>query len=118
MNFYYLKVYFRDRVILAALVASGLFLAVQWWLAASSLRPGTEQIILHYTAILGPNLSGKWWQILFLPSAGALMLLVNLLVSLLLFGSEKTLARLVILAVPFLELGLLVGLWWLVVING
>lgn len=117
MLFYSPKLYLRDWWITGSLLVAVFLQIFMWWYLIANIHPTSEQFFLHYNIIFGIDLLGSWWRIFYLPAGGLLLLLVNLVASWLIYGSEKLLSRVLAITTAFLHIGLLLALWLIVGLN-
>lgn len=111
------RIFVRDYWILTPLVLSlGVWGFASWYLF-SHLYPTSEQVFLHYNIIFGTDLVGKWLDILYFPLAGMAVMLVNFALALVLYLSEKFLARWLASLTVLLQIFLLVTIWLIVGLN-
>lgn len=66
--------------------------AVLWWFIARWNVPATETIPLHYNIYFGIDLLGPWWYFFILPFAGFATLVINCILSILLYARERVAA--------------------------
>lgn len=118
LNWYTLKIYSRDRFIFIPAVFTAVTQLVLWWYAFASIDRTATQVILHYTVILGPTLSGEWWKLLYLPLAGGAIALLNFAAALGLYTTDRLAARLLAATTPVLNGGIFIILWLLIRLNG
>ncbi|MFA5174984.1 MAG: hypothetical protein WC430_00970 [Patescibacteria group bacterium] len=91
--FYPIKLYFRDLWIAAPFAGSVLSQIFIWLYLFFNIKPGAEQVFLHYNIIFGVDLVGDWWNIFYTPLFGLLILAVNFCFSFLIYRADKFLAR-------------------------
>ncbi len=85
-------------------------MAVAWWYTVSHISPTSDQLLLHYTIIFGIDLVGEWWKLYMVPLAGAVVLLVNTLISFLVYGADVVFARLIMVVSVVVHIFMLIGL--------
>jgi hypothetical protein len=91
--FYLLKVFFRDLWVAVPLGVSVLVQGFMWTYIIWSIHPAGEQFFLHYNIIFGVDLVGEWWKIMYLPLGGLLILAVNYIFAVLVYNSDRIIAR-------------------------
>ncbi|MFA4845804.1 MAG: hypothetical protein WC654_04570, partial [Patescibacteria group bacterium] len=74
-------------------------------------------IALHYNIYLGVDRFGSLYQIFFIPLLGLFFLLLNLVIEILSFRKQKTLAIFFAASTPILQFILLVAMILIVLIN-
>ena len=103
------KLYLKDRWVLAPLIVSIAAQFVMWWYIVSKLSGRADQVFLHYNVVFGVDLVGKWWQALFLPLGGVIILVVNFLASFLFYRADKFLAHFLTIITMGLEVFLTIA---------
>lgn len=63
--------------------------AALWWFVALRNLPASETIPLHYNIYFGIDLLGPWWYFFTLPAAGFVTMVVNCLLSMMLYVRER-----------------------------
>ena len=99
-----------------AVVLFGLTLALPLWRVVP-LSAQWQFIPLHYNVIVGVDQFGPWQQIFVMPALGLFILIFNLLVQTLVFGYDKLLASFFAIGTVVAELGLLVAMALVVLLN-
>ncbi|MDD2757774.1 MAG: hypothetical protein PHD72_00150 [Patescibacteria group bacterium] len=115
--FYLLKVFFKDLWMMVPLAVAALAEVFMWAYVFISIRPSGEQFFLHYNIIFGVDLVGEWWKILYLPLGGLLIILVNFTLAVLLYNTDRVLARLLAAFAGVFELFLVWAVYLIVNIN-
>src|SRR3989338_10640847 len=82
---YPIKLYFKYRLNLVMFILSFLINLSNWIWVVLKIRPQKDLIFLHYNILFGVDYIGPWWQIIFLPLTGLLILLLNALIGWLLY---------------------------------
>lgn len=111
------RLYFKDLWISIPLAASLLVQVFIWLDLLLNVRRSEEQVFLHYNMVIGVDKVGEWWRIFYLPLAGLLVLLCNMIVSLVLYRTERFLAKVLSFFVIFFHLFLLIAVIFLVGLN-
>ena len=115
---YSFKLYLRDWWINLPLAISLALQGLMWWYGLTRLAPRrAEQVFLHYNIIFGVDWAGQWWQILYLPAAGAAVILINYGFSWLVYRTDKFYARLLSLAAALFQIGAAAALVFIVGLN-
>ncbi len=112
-----LKIYIRDRWVLASLSLALVLQAIAWSYLLVKLPPNGLPVFLHYTILSGIDLIGPAWQAYILPAAGAAMILVNYAVGFFTFNHGRFMARLIGVATVFLQVLLLIAVVFIVSLN-
>lgn len=117
MQLYPVKLYFKHW---PTLLCSGvsLFLNIVIWVwLLIEIRPQTEPVFLHYNILFGVDYVGEWWQVLYLPISGLVIIIVNAVMGWLLFSRDKFLAQILNGISLFCQLFLLIAAALLVFLN-
>lgn len=112
-----LKLFLKDKWMLAPLVVSGLFNLSTWLYLGLAIKPRPEAVFLHYTVHFGVDLSGPWSQIFFLPLLGLILILINFIVAYFIYDQNKNLSRLIAIATVALEVFLFTEAIFLAFLN-
>lgn len=112
------KLFLCDHWVFGPLIVAIVVQAAIWRQLILYIHPTTERIFLHYNIIFGIDLVGEWWHAYFIPGVGWLILMVNLIIAWLVYGRDKLLARVLILFLVILQVGLLLAAYSLVGLNG
>lgn len=86
---YPLKLYIKHPPIAGFLLASAILNAAAWLWLAIEIHPRADYFFLHYNILFGVDEVGVWWQILYVPLTGLLILTVNTLIGWLVFARDK-----------------------------
>ena len=114
---YYIKLYLRDWWINISLVLGILLQLLIWAYLIMNIDSDLDRVFLHYNIIFGVDLVGEWWKIYYLPITGLVILLINNIVSYLIYKTDKFLSRLLNFWVVFIHVFLLIAVWLLVRLN-
>lgn len=90
---YLLKVFFKDPWVIVPLVVSCATQLFMWPYFFYELGSVRDILFLHYNIIFGVDLVGEWWRMLFLPLGGLIILLINNILALTFYNTDKTTAR-------------------------
>lgn len=93
---YPLKLYLKYKPVLITTSISLLLNLCAWFWLLLQIRPSDEQVFLHYNILFGVDLIGNWWKVYYVPIAGLLIILVNLVIGWLLFQKDKFVAQLLV----------------------
>jgi hypothetical protein len=91
--------------------------AASWWYVFEFIRPAGEQAFLHYNSVFGVDLVGPWWKIIYAPLAGLGIIVLNYVLGWWIYPSDRFLSRLLSFFAAICQLGMLLSLYLLVVIN-
>lgn len=115
--FYSPKLYFKDKWVFLPLIFIVLAQALMWWYLLKNIRPGVEQIFLHYNVVFGVDLLGAWWNSYLLPAGGVLIFMVNYFLSFLFYNFDRVLSRFLTLLTAPLQVFLLIAVFYIVGLN-
>ena len=115
--FHLLKVYIKDRWVLAPLFLSALAQCFIWYYLVAVAKHTSDQYFLHYNIIFGVDLVGSWGKIFLLPIGGLVIVLFNSIISILIFNQDKLLARLLGLFASVFQIFLAWAVYLIVEIN-
>lgn len=79
--------------------------------------PRLDQITLHYNIFFGIDLLGAWHQVFGLPILGSVVIIVNFILLVVLYDSEKTLVYFAGIVAALTQVFLLMGGILLVLLN-
>ena len=116
---YLKRVFLRDRLVLIPLVIAACFVVLNWALMLWRGLPLRQESIipLHYTIYFGIDLIGPWYLI-FLPAlVGFLFLILNAIIIAVNYERRRPFSYLFALGTTFIELVLLVGSAFSILIN-
>ena len=91
--------------------------AVILWYMFAFIRPAGEQAFLHYSAVLGVDLVGPWWRLIFLPLVGAGIIAINFIFSFWLYDKDRFLSRLLSIGAAACLLGLVFAMYLMTILN-
>lgn len=112
-----LKLFFKDRLILASLILSLTLNLIIWVYLGFSIKPTAETVFLHYTIHFGVDLAGPWSNIFFLPLLGFILILINFFLAYFIYDREKYLSFLLSLCTFAIQIFLLVEGVFLAYLN-
>ena len=96
INLYPLKLYAqRPRLLGLALMALLINISTWAWILWQIPKEG-DQLVLHYNVIFGVDRVGTFGELLYLPTLGFVILVVNYIVGWLVFKSDRFLSGLLI----------------------
>jgi len=117
MQLYPIKLYFKNWPIFITTVVSLCMNVATWVWLLIEIRPQTDPVFLHYNILFGVDYVGEWWQVLYLPISGLVIIVVNAVMGWLLFGRDKFLARILNSISLFCQLFLLIATALLIFLN-
>ncbi|PIS42465.1 MAG: hypothetical protein COT24_03415 [Candidatus Kerfeldbacteria bacterium CG08_land_8_20_14_0_20_40_16] len=88
-----------------------------WVLIYLYIQPNNEPISLHYNIYFGIDLIGEWYKLYFIPLSGLIIILVNYLVSAIIYSSKMVLAYLVIGVTAFVQILLGLAAILIILVN-
>lgn len=114
---YPVKLYFKHLPNLILLASAVLLNLAIWAWLLWQIKPTGEAIFLHYNVLFGVDLIGEWWKILYLPIAGAVILIVNAVLGWLMFSRDKFIAQFLNAVAVLCQIFLLLAAALLVFLN-
>lgn len=99
--------FFNDRIILFGLFGALALNILNFILFLIKLSPSQIQIPVHYSSFEGVDKLGAWYQLYKLPLAGLFLIIVNNILSFLIYPKEKLLSFFLSLSPVFFEIFLL-----------
>jgi len=108
------KKYFSDIYILVGLIIALVLNALLWWLLYSNFNSQTEFVPLHYNIYFGIDLYGPWFHILLMPLSGLVFILINTVISYIVYQRAKLVSYIIISSLVFCEIILLAAGWLIV----
>ncbi len=107
--FYPFKLYFRDRLVFYPILLSLCAEMYILWQIFSKINRSADQIFLHYNVVFGIDLIGAWWKILYLPLAGFIVVLLNVIIAWYFYGEDRFLSRFLSIFIAVFHALLVVG---------
>lgn len=83
------RTFVSDRLVFFSLAASLLINIIQWVMIYIKIKPGGQNILLHYNIILGTDLVDRGIYAYLVPGLALLFLIVNVLIANYIFQKEK-----------------------------
>jgi len=117
MRIYPLKLYVKKKQNILFFVSSLLLNIAAWVWLLVNIRPSVGQVFLHYNILFGVDLVGSWYNVLSLPIAGFLIILLNALLGWFLFKQDEFAAYLLNAIAVLVNMFLLVSSALLVFLN-
>ncbi len=117
IRLFFLRPYWKDRLILTILVLSFLINAALWIFLKVFIKSGPVPLTLHYTIYFGPDLLGEAWQVFTIPLAGFVIILINIVLGFLIYPRDRTTSYFLVGILPIIQVFLWVGGVTLVMIN-
>jgi len=117
VRLFFLRPYWKDRLILTILVLSFVINITLWIFLKVFIKPGPVPLTLHYTIYFGPDLLGEAWQVLTIPLVGLAMIFINSFLGFLVYSRDKFTAYFLMGILPVLQIFLWIGAISLVLIN-
>ncbi|MEK7084762.1 MAG: hypothetical protein AAB932_06005 [Patescibacteria group bacterium] len=102
-----------------ALLAGLAFLlnCATWGRILLELPPREESFFLHYNILFGVDYIGAWGNVLYLPSAGLLIFLLNLFLGWAVFREERFAAYLLLAIAALCNAGIFIAATLLILLN-
>lgn len=117
MYFFSIKTYFRYLPNTIVLFLSLLVNFLIWFWIIWQIRPQTEPIFLHYNILFGIDYLDVWWKIYYLPIAGLIMFMLNLLLSWFIFTRDKFISLLLNFTSLVCQVFLFIGALLIILLN-
>ena len=114
---YPLKLYLTKRVNLLLLSSSFLLNTATWVWLFWEIKPQKDPIFLHYNILFGVDYIGPWWQIIFLPLTGLLILLLNALIGWLLYHKYPFISQILNAVSVLIQIYILIASALLIFLN-
>jgi len=102
-----LILFIKDKLIIICIILSFLLNAVIWIILYYKIKPTAIPIPLHYNIYFGIDLIGEWYKIYFIPGFGLIIFFINLIISFIIYKTEKIISYFLIFASMFSQLILL-----------
>ncbi|MCB9798221.1 hypothetical protein H6758_00680 [Candidatus Nomurabacteria bacterium] len=114
---YPIKLYFRNKAILSLLGVSLLFLLLCLYWIFFRIGVSEGPLFLHYNVLFGVDLIGPWYQILYIPLTGCILVILNSFVGWMLFDKSHFPAILLSSFTAFFNVLLFIALLLLEFLN-
>ena len=83
------KSFISDRLNFVAVGVALVINIIHWLVLYIKVRPGNDNILLHYNVIWGPDLVDKSSYVYLIPLVALIMLVANLIISVVFYHREK-----------------------------
>ena len=114
---YYLKLYLRDlRNLIPLILSIGAQIFI-WFYILLNIKPSVGRVFLHYNIVFGVDLLGQWWKIFYLPLGGLVIILINFIISFLLYKRDRFFSWLLSAWVLLVHIYLVIETYLLVRLN-
>lgn len=111
------RIRFLPRLFWLALIIALLLNAGQWGYIYWQFPPIEGVVFLHYTMYFGVDITGPWWNILLIPAASLLCIIVNTCVVLWSYFRYPVIAWVAIVFSSIINVIVFVGLYFIIQIN-
>ncbi|PIY97283.1 MAG: hypothetical protein COY66_00090 [Candidatus Kerfeldbacteria bacterium CG_4_10_14_0_8_um_filter_42_10] len=88
-----------------------------WGLIYFFIIPNSEPVSLHYNIYFGIDLIGEWYKVYFISLSGLIIILVNYLVSAIIYSEKKVLSYLIIGFTALIQMLLALAAILVILIN-
>lgn len=88
-DIYPLKLYLKKKPNIVMISLSILINISTWVWLFWFIRPQDDQIFLHYNILFGVDYVGEWWKIVYAPTSGLVIFLVNIILGWIFFSKDK-----------------------------
>ena len=106
-----------DKFMLITFIISLIANIALWGFLFWRIRPQVEPIYLHYNIYFGIDLIGPWYKIYLIPLSGLIFLIINLIISLLIYKKEKVISYFLMSTVIICQVFLALGAFSIIYIN-
>ncbi len=112
------KEFFRNALIQWLEIFTLFFNMTGWLVLLYFIRKIDFPIVLHYNVYFGVDVIGSWWQAYFLPLVGLMIIAVNNLLAYYIYSKKERIAcYILLLAAAGVQLGILISLTAVVLVN-
>ncbi|MFH1175201.1 MAG: hypothetical protein V1698_00580 [bacterium] len=111
------KIFFKDKVVLAAIFCALTLNVILWIILKKYIRPSALPIILHYNVYFGADYLGKFTKVFVIPLVGLIIFAVNTILSGIIFLKFKLGAKILLIASSVAQALLLVGAITIIMFN-
>ncbi len=95
--------FWKDKVCIFTLLTNVLFNIVIWIFLIFRLKSSEFPVPLHFNIYFGIDVIDRWSQAFVIPSIGLLVILINLVLSYLIFSKEKFIAQFLLFSSLFIQ---------------
>lgn len=81
--------YWKDKFNIIVIATSILINLTIWLLLFFKITPQSAPVVLHYNIYFGIDFIDQWYKICFIPSIGLLFIVLNLVISQVIYNREK-----------------------------
>ena len=106
-----------DKFMLISFLISLFLNLALWAFLFWRIRPQEEPIYLHYNIYFGIDLIGPWYQIYLIPLSGLIFLLINLVISLIIYNKEKVISYFLMVTAIICQIFLALAAFSIIYIN-
>ena len=113
-------IFWQDRLVRYNILAALILQAGLWFLIFFKIMPLANELdflSLHYNIYFGIDLIGNWYRIFYIPAAGLLFLIINIVLIFFLYKKERFLSYFVAACSTLISLGLAVALLLITLLN-
>lgn len=101
--------FWKDRFNIITLATSLLINLIIWLILFFKIQPQNQPIVLHYNIYFGIDFIDQWYKIYFIPSLGLLFILLNLIISFVVYREERLLVYFLLSASLFIQILLVIA---------
>jgi len=112
-----IKHFFKDKIILVLLAVALLLNLAIWAILFIKIKPSPLPIILHYNVYFGVDYLGKYTQAYIIPIIGLLVLIVNMILSCLVYPKSKLSVRILTITAAIAQILLMVSAITIILFN-
>lgn len=107
----------KRPVVWIPMSVAGLFHLGSWIVIFRNIAPNNDFIVLHYTQSFGVNLLGSWYEALYIPLFGLIILLCNFFFGVYWLERNHVLAYFFLIMTPILEFLIFAATIFIVLAN-
>lgn len=109
--------FIKDKLIFLTAIAGFLVNLASWFILFWQIKPGSGNLLLHYTVYFGVDWVGEWYKIFTAPLVGLLILVLNFFLAFFIYQKQRIISYLLLLSSLFVEI--VVGLYaiFLIIMN-
>ena len=107
----------KDRFVQLCLMSSILINISMWFLLLVSISPSEFPIPLHYNVFFGIDYIDSWYKVFLIPCFGILTLLVNFVLTYLLYLKERILSYFLTLTTLIVHVFLIIASYLIIGLN-
>jgi len=112
-----LKKIIQNQWVIMSISITSLLILLIFGFLIFNIRPSEKLFVIHYKAITGIDLFGRWWNLYFLGAVALMIAIFHLFLVKFLWERNRILCYFLLFVTPFLEIIILLATIYLVNIN-